>query len=259
MTDNSRRQRLASMLALVFTLAVGTAQRGMAQAAADHWQFTVSPYLLAPHMNGKVGVGPIPPVTVDVGPSEIFSHLQFGAMVFVQARKGPWAIGLDGLYMNLSEDLAKDASRASGTVGMKQAAFQLLVLREVTRGVELGVSGRLNVISSSIDARVAVADTFQRGTSGTKVWFDPLLAARLTVPGTGKWHLALEADVGGFGVGSSFAWQVVPIVGYRFSQLFELAGSYRAMGMDYSTGEGKTAFSYDMRIFGPLLGFAFHF
>jgi hypothetical protein len=142
---------------------------------------------------------------------------------------------------------------------MKQGASQLLVMRRVARGVELGLSGRLNVISASIDAQIGAADPIQRSTSGTKVWFDPLLAARFTMPGTGKWHLGLEADAGGFGIGSTFAWQIVPVVGYRFSKGFELVGAYRAMGMDYSTGEGQSAFSYDMRIFGPVVGFSFHF
>jgi hypothetical protein len=217
------------------------------------------PYLVVPHMSGETGIGQVPPVTVSVSPSDIFSHLQFGAMLFLQARKGPWAVGLDGLYMDLKQDILPDATRASGTVEMQQGAVELLVLREVVRGIEVGLGGRLNVIGASLDAQLNVGNTPQRAKSGSTVWFDPLVATRLTVPGTGKWHLAVEGDLGGFGVGSKFAWQVWPVVGYRFTNLFELAVGYRALGMDYTTGSGTTTFKYDMRIYGPVVGLAFHF
>jgi hypothetical protein len=65
--------------------------------------------------------------------------------------------------------------------------------------------------------------------------------------------------IGGFGVGSDFAWQIYPIVGYRFSDLFELAGSYRAMSMDYTSDEGSDEFVYDLTTFGPQLGLPLHF
>ena len=254
-----RCPRLIAMFSAV-VLTVGAASRGGAQTSSgNQWQFTVTPYLLLPYMKGDVGIGPIPPVTVDVAPSDIFSRLTFGAMLNLQAKKGAWAIMMDGLYMNLSQEILPDATRISGAVGMKQSAFQLLGLREVAPGIELGLSGRLNVIDASIDVQSNGSNSTQHGKSGSQVWFDPLLAARFTVQGTGKWHLSLETDAGGFGVGSTFAWQVAPVVGYRFSKTFELVSSFRALGMDYSSGEGAKAFSYDMRIYGPLLGFAFRF
>ncbi len=92
-----------------------------------------------------------------------------------------------------------------------------------------------------------------------KVWFDPFLGARLQVPNTRKWRLAIRGDVGGFGVGSDFAWQVYPTVGYRFSRLFELAVAYRWIDMDYTTGSGADEFRYNITTFGPEVGLLFHF
>jgi hypothetical protein len=95
--------------------------------------------------------------------------------------------------------------------------------------------------------------------SDTNSWFDPLIVARFTAPLESKWKLGIRGDVGGFGVGSDFTWQVFPFVGYRFSNLFEISGGYRALGMDYNTGSGDDYFLYDMVTFGPQLGLVFHF
>jgi hypothetical protein len=82
---------------------------------------------------------------------------------------------------------------------------------------------------------------------------------RLAVPGTGKSRVALAGSVGGFGLGSDFASQVYPMIGYRISRLLEVGAACRAMGMDYSTGSGKEEFVYDITTFGPELGVGFHF
>ena len=43
------------------------------------------------------------------------------------------------------------------------------------------------------------------------------------------------------------------------SSLFELVLAYRALGMDYETGNGADLFVYDLVTFGPEIGFLFHF
>ncbi len=124
---------------------------------------------------------------------------------------------------------------------------------------EIGIGGRFNSLKGGLF--VAPGEIVLPGidVSETKNWFDPLIAARLTAPLESKWHLGISGDVGGFGIGSDFAWQVFPFVGYRFSRLFELALGYRALGMDYKTGSGDELFVYDMVIFGPQLGLVFRF
>ena len=92
-------------------------------------------------------------------------------------------------------------------------------------------------------------------------WFDPFLGARFTIPNTGKWTLMVRGDVGGFGVGSQFAWQVRPTVAYSVSKHWAFGVAYWALGMDYSTGElgAGDYFKYDVTTFGPEIGFAYTF
>ena len=238
--------------ALIATLATGVAGSANAQVNPpdDRWHFVVSPYLLAPNMKGTTGVGDLT-VDVDASPGDIFSHLQFGAMLVMEAARGPWAVAIDGIYMNLNQSGA--SGQLSADVGMKQGALELTGFRRVTGWAEVLAGGRLNALSADLEA----VGLQTRSRSADKTWFDPFIGARLQAPDTGKWLLSLRGDVGGFGVGSDLAWQVHGKAGYRFSQLFELDLAYRVISMDYEKGD--PAFLYDMRIFGPELGLVFHF
>ncbi len=141
---------------------------------------------------------------------------------------------------------------------MKQFVLETTVLRRVSSWAEIGLGGRLNNVDATLD--IAPGEILP-GTLvlETNTWFDPFVAARLSVPLEGSWRLGVRGDFGGFGIGSDYAWQVYPTVGYRFSQLFELAFAYRALGMKYETGSDDTLFVYDILTFGPELGFLFHF
>ncbi len=95
--------------------------------------------------------------------------------------------------------------------------------------------------------------------SSKHTWFDAVIVARLMAPIENRWRLGVRGDMGGFGIGSSFAWQVLPFAGFRFGSLFELVLAYRALGMDYETGSGADLFAYDVVTFGPEIGLLFHF
>jgi hypothetical protein len=70
--------------------------------------------------------------------------------------------------------------------------------------------------------------------------------------------LALEGSVGGFGVGSDFAWYVQGLIGYGFG-LFEdddatVFGGYRTLYQDYEDGHGNSKFEWDITLQGPVVG-----
>jgi hypothetical protein len=74
-----------------------------------------------------------------------------------------------------------------------------------------------------------------------------------------KWLAGVRMDVGGFGAGSSIAFQIYPTVGYRVVNWLTLAGGFRYVYMDYKDGEDRERFEYNMSIYGPFLGALFHF
>jgi hypothetical protein len=217
---------------------------------ADRLEWTVAPYLLVPTMSGDITVRN-QTIGVDADPGDIFDKLQFGAMLYIQVRKGDWGGAVDGIYMNLEQHGAK----TNATAGAKQGAVEVSVFRRLTPALDALVGARVNILESSLDL-----PTLGVSVSDTKTWVDPLIGVLLHLPtGQSRWMAAMRADIGGFGVGSTLAYQLYPTIGYQVSHLISLHAAYRYLNMDYETGSGSDHFHYDMSIFGPELGLAFHF
>lgn len=72
-----------------------------------------------------------------------------------------------------------------------------------------------------------------------------------------RWDLSLRGDIGGFGIGSDFTWQMTALLGYRFP-LFgadaTAAIGYRILDQNYDDG-----FEWDMTLHGPVLGLGIRF
>ena len=85
-----------------------------------------------------------------------------------------------------------------------------------------------------------------------------MLEARLRYGVAPGHELFLRGDLCGFGVGSDFSWQVVG--GYIFDfgtwQGVTVSGviGYRALSVDYTQGEGRRRYEFDMVQRGPVLG-----
>jgi hypothetical protein len=170
-------------------------------------------------------------------------------MGYFEAHNSKWALALDVTYMDLGQTVGPL------DVDVSQTAVMAAAYRRVAPWAELMLGGQFNSIDASITGTGPVGFLSEN----TQSWFDPLVGLRLTAPEGGKWRVALQAHVGGFGIGSDFAWQLYPQFGYRFSQLFELVGAYRAINLDYKTGSGTSEFVYDVITFGPQLGIVLHF
>ena len=126
---------------------------------------------------------------------------------------------------------------------------------------EVGAGGRLNNMQTDIDVRrnVIPVGTEQIIESVSKTWFDPIIITRLSADIREKWLFQFRGDIGGFGIGSDFTWQVQASAGYRFSKLFQLTAGYRYISVNYDKGEGSTRFIYDINTYGPVVRFGFNF
>ena len=54
-------------------------------AAKNKWHYLAEPYVVFPNMNGTAGQGNLPDADVKADAGDIFSHLQFGAMLYFEA------------------------------------------------------------------------------------------------------------------------------------------------------------------------------
>jgi hypothetical protein len=244
---------------LILVLTVITASPAAAQApAGDSWKVTVAPYFMGAGMNGTTAVAG-QEIVVDASFSDILKNLQFGAMGLVVARKGQWGVGGDAIWMALGANGTAPGplGLVTGSADMSQGAFAFYGLRRLAPSADLFFGGRVNYLS----ANLRINSPLQvRSVDGSKTWVDPIVGVQLHTPENGKrWHAQVYTEIGGFGAGSTFTWQIFPTVGVDLTKRASLEFGYRWLDINYSTGENTTLFKYDVLTQGPVLGFAFRF
>jgi hypothetical protein len=213
--------------------------------------FTAAPYLLIPWMDGKVTVGGRDH-EVDVSPGQIFENLQFGAMGYFEARKAKWGVGVDAVYMALGSDIA----RPSANVDFNQHAYSFIGLRQLHEKVDLVFGVRCNRLSGKIDFKGPI---FQGTFEETRNWVNPIVGLKLKQRLTSRLNFAFEGDIGGFGAGSDFAWNLFPTIGIDVSKSATVRVGYRVLSEDYDTGSGNQYFKYDVITQAMVFGMAFRF
>lgn len=94
-------------------------------------------------------------------------------------------------------------------------------------------------------------------------WVDPVIGGSIRHQLAPGQQLLFRGDIGGFGVGSEFSWNV--LAAYSFEICTEdgvtysgLVG-YRALDVDYEQGSGRDRYEYDMLQHGPLSGLTISF
>ena len=211
---------------------------GSSGTNADEWKFMMAPYLLIPWMDGTTAVRG-QEIKVDVQPSEIFSNLQFGGMVYLEARKARWGMGVDVVYMALGTDV----DQPSANVDFNQGAYTFMGLRQLNEKVDLVFGARWNVLQGKLEFKGPVlTGTFE----ATKQWVEPIVGLKLKQRLRGPMSFTFEGDIGGFGAGSDFAWQLWPMVGIDVGKRATLGLGYRVLSEDYETGSENQKFKYDV-------------
>ncbi|MFO7694536.1 MAG: hypothetical protein R6V57_15730 [Vicinamibacterales bacterium] len=250
--------RKTLLLSLTVCLTVIAASPTAAQTpATGTWAVTVAPYFMGAAMGGTVAVAG-QEADLDMSASDIFSNLQFGAMGIVVARKGSWGVGGDAIWMSLGANgTAPGPIGVTASADMSQGAFALYGLRRLAPSADLFFGGRVNYLSTNLRLNSPLQ---VRSIDGSKTWFDPIVGLQFRTPESGgRWHAQVYTEIGGFGVGSTFSWQVFPTIGVRLTEKASIEFGYRWLDLDYSTGEDTTRFKYDVLTQGPVMGFAFRF
>ena len=146
-------------------------------------------------------------VDVDVPASEIFSNLQFGAMGVAAARKGDWGFGTDLIWMALGTTV-RDTD-----VDFNQGAFAFYGLRRLSAAAELTFGLRVNTLQGELTFKGPGITRNQ-----DKTWVDPIVGVNFQSPTRRRMQLRLYTEVGGFGAGSDFTWQVFPDLSIKLTK-----------------------------------------
>ncbi len=121
----------------------------------------------------------------------------------------------------------------------------------VSNTLSLDLTGVLNVPLLGFQQRGAVA----LANSGVMHWVDPVVGMRVRHQIRPGDEFQVRGDIGGFGAGSKFSWQLS--AGY--SHDMKIANwtitntiGYRALSVDYTNGSGNSQKGFDAIIHGPV-------
>jgi hypothetical protein len=231
----------------VAVVAAGSVTPASAQSAPDEWTVSVAPYVMGAAMSGATTLRGVA-IDVEASSSDIFSNLQFGAMGVALARKGDWGFGTDLIWMALGTTV-RDTN-----VNVNQGAFTFYGLRRLSPAADLTFGLRVNTLQGELTFKGPDITPSQDQT-----WLDPVVGANFQTPTGPRLQLRLYTEVGGFGAGSDFTWQVFPDLSIHLTKTASLEFGYRWLDLDYATGEGNEQFKYDVLTQGPVLGLGLQF
>src|SRR5262245_55222105 len=90
-----------AMLVAALSFFAGVCDAADTALTDDGWHFSVTPYVVLPSADGKVGITPIT-AGIDASFGDILDHLDMALMGAASARKGRWIFGFDAQYFKLS-------------------------------------------------------------------------------------------------------------------------------------------------------------
>ena len=238
----------------------------------DGWEFKAAPYIWAVSLDGDMTVKGNT-VAVDVNIIDIIKESDsiFALEGYFEARKGRWGGFIDGTYADLSMGgnvgpLSTDVDFTYWLVDF--AAFYRVgtwSLGGASDGsgqdlsLEVLAGGRYTAMDVELDISTPGPSTV---VDKRQDWVDPIVGGRVFLDLTDDLSLVFRGDIGGFGVGSDFTWNVAGLLFYDFD-LFgrdaSVVAGYRVLDQDFEDGSGANKFAYDMTTHGPVLGMVIRF
>jgi hypothetical protein len=222
--------------------------------AESEWTQSLTPYLWLSGIKGDIGAKDRK-VSVDAKFTDIFSKIKFAGMLSYEAHRAKISYLIDLVYTDLKDDVPFNVPLPGGTVKPGHAELK----------------SNAWIISPVAAYRVAESERgFTDVTAGARLWFqetqlklkvkksnpnwiDPIIGARSRIALSPKWTASILGDIGGFGIGSKFTWQLVGAFHLKVGERNSAVIGYRTLDVDYRKG-GST---YNVNQYGPILGFTF--
>ena len=262
-----RYKTFLSLCVLVCCLlgTVPAAAQTNATAPQSDFHWTVAPYAWLTGLYGTVGAKGFD-TSVDASFADLSKYLNMAAMVHLEGIYGDRA----GLFTDFNYALLGD--QASG----KRVSLDgktSLILTDIAAFYRvgrfpLGQAGNADVTFDLLGgvriwnlALKLNGDSARGGRDvyASRTWADPIVGARAEFHFAKSWLLSLRGGVGGFSVSSTLTWDTTAALGYTFWEHGTVLVGYRAVGDNYNTGSGRSAFKFDATLSGPILGVAFTF
>lgn len=261
-------RKTSTLLASLTLLTAVSATSAYAEDAA--WQVNVAPYVWAIAMNGHVQSG-TRQLHVNQSFSDLVSEMNFGGMLWVEAKQDKVSFFANVLYASLENDehvnpVYIDATNKFGIFsgGMAYEIYKYCFgysrmgdTNVFTLEPYLGL--RYTINNTSINVKDLPAVNIHL--TNDQNWTDPFIGLRLNWAFGKVWSLMLAGDVGGRNRSDQYSYNATGLIGYK-PQSWGNATiylGYRILDQRYQDGSGTDFFDWNMKLSGPLLGVNFAF
>lgn len=229
-------------------------------AAAQEWEFSVTPYFWAAGLEGDIAAFPnLPAAEVDLSFGDVFEELDGAIMVKAEAQRGRLGLIMDVGYVKTdssTDDVTIRDPRFTGvTLGNELLTATLVAAWRAVDEEQYSIDflGGVRFSKVSPDLALIVRDAVVRRANPDESWFDPVIGARTSVQLSPRWSLSAYGDVGGFGMSSDLTYQALGAVSYAFNDRWALSAGWRHYAVDYE----EDGFVYDVTQSGPIMGVTF--
>jgi len=257
------RARLAVMLAAGLLAAATVPIAWAEDDDPTAWHVTIAPYVWATGLHGDVTVrgrnAELDATFLDILED---TDTLVGFQGHLEVTRGRWGAYGDFFYVKAKvEDTGPTGLDVTSRMWFVDLGAQYRILDTTTDrvpGLTLDVyaGGRYSLLE--VDLESPGAPSLNREVH----WVDPIVGARVGVHFSEHAFLLFAGDVGGFGVGSDFAWSITGLFGYRWRAAgleWAVLAGYKALTQDYTTGSGARRFRWDTTMHGPILGLSIGF
>lgn len=224
------------------------------EAENGGWDLSITPYLWTVNMIGDATIKGNEN-HVDIPFYELIKRFNIGGSVHIDINKAPWTLFFDPTYIRLSGDTNIGPIDLDITFEYVLVEFGLMyqfakIKIDAERKIKFDsfVGGRYTALDAEID--VSGGPDIR----GFEHWLSPIIGGRMVADLNQNWRFNLRADIGGFGLGSTFAWNALAFFSYNMWENTAIIFGYRALSDDFRTGSGDERFKFDITSHGMLVG-----
>ena len=223
----------------------------------SQWTFDWAPYYWSASLSGNLTIdGEDVDFEGGGGDGSSGETSLYGYLGHFEAHHGPWSFVVAPIFIKYNV-LGSQGATIDADTTIKAQVHEAFVAREFAEGWEWMVGARYQELETEMGLSSGGVPVSSHESS--RNWTDPIGGLRYHTGLGGDWSLHARADIGGFGVGSDFAWNASAIFRYEFTEVFGMTLGYRALRIDFEDQGPSGRIAYDLSMYGPILGISLSF
>lgn len=199
-------------------------------------------------------------VSTSISGGDVLDSLKFAFMAAGEVHYGRIGFLHDTVYSKLGSDGTLSGPFMSDievetTALLAVNALSYRVYEQNGALVEPFVGARYVSVETDIDITGGGPAGAEASAKIDESWWEPVIGLRGRVPLTDKLTAGGFVNIGGFGVGSEFTWDIFAGLDYALSRRVSTNMGFRYISIDYDTGDAEV----DLDMYGPVLGLTVRF